>query len=121
MAGKIVADTLEHSTAGSIATNYVVDGSAKAHVRFNGTGTVAISGYSLNVTSITDFGTGNYEAILTNALAANEGVHFRTSNSNSTYDGSSGAANKMPIATANSSGTLVDSVRCYCAVHGDLA
>ena len=30
MAGKIVADTLEHSTAGSIATNYVVEGSAKA-------------------------------------------------------------------------------------------
>ena len=28
--GKIVADTLEHSTAGSIATNYVVEGSAKA-------------------------------------------------------------------------------------------
>ena len=27
MAGKIVADTLEHSTAGSIATNYVVEGS----------------------------------------------------------------------------------------------
>ena len=30
MAGKIIADTLEHSTAGSIATNYVVEGSAKA-------------------------------------------------------------------------------------------
>ena len=32
MAGKIVADTLEHSTAGSIATNYVVEGSLKAWV-----------------------------------------------------------------------------------------
>jgi hypothetical protein len=30
MAGTIVADTLTHSTAGSIATNYVVEGSAKA-------------------------------------------------------------------------------------------
>ena len=35
MAGKIVADTLEHSTAGSIATNYVVDGSSKHFVRYN--------------------------------------------------------------------------------------
>ena len=120
MAGKIVADTLEHSTAGSIATNYVVDGSAKAHVRFNGTGTVAISGYSLNVTSITDFGTGNYEAILTNALAANEGVHFRCSN-NQFFDGGSGAANKMPLGTTNSAGTYTDAARCYCSVCGDLA
>jgi len=29
MAGKIIADTLEHSTAGSIATNFVVNGSTK--------------------------------------------------------------------------------------------
>ena len=35
MAGKIVADTLEHSTAGSIATNYVVEGSAKAWLNYN--------------------------------------------------------------------------------------
>jgi hypothetical protein len=113
------ADTIQ-STGGGAAT-LTKQSAVKAHVRFNGTGTVAISGYSLNVTSITDFGTGNYEAILTNALAANEGVHFRTSNSPSTFDGSSGAANKMPITTANSSGTNVDSARCYCSVHGDLA
>ncbi len=114
------ADTITASDGTSPVT-LTKQSAAKAHVRFNGSGTVAISGYSLNVTSITDFGTGNYEAILTNALAANEGVHFRMSNSNSTYDGSGGAANKMPIATANSSGALTDSVRCYCAVHGDLA
>ena len=30
MAGKIIADTLEHSTAGSVDTQYVVNGSAKA-------------------------------------------------------------------------------------------
>ena len=116
----VKADTIV-AADGTSPVTLTKQSAVKAHVRFNGTGTVAISGYSLNVTSITDFGTGNYEAILTNALAANEGVHFRTSNSNSTYDGSSGAANKMPIATATSSGTLTDSVRCYCAVHGDLA
>ena len=59
MAGKIVADTLEHSTAGSIATNYVVEGSAKSWVNFNGTGTVAVQD-SLNVSSITDNGTATY-------------------------------------------------------------
>jgi hypothetical protein len=59
MAGTIAADTLTHSTAGSIATNYVVEGSAKAWVRYNGTGTAAISD-SFNTASITDDGTGAY-------------------------------------------------------------
>ena len=34
MAGKIIADTLEHSTAGSLDTQYVVQGSAKAWCKF---------------------------------------------------------------------------------------
>jgi len=59
MAGKIIADQIEHSTAGSIATNYVVNGSAKAWVNFNGTGTVAVRD-SLNTSSISDSGTGTY-------------------------------------------------------------
>ena len=59
MAGTIVADTLTHSTAGSIATNYVVDGSAKSWLKMNGTGTIALAD-SLNVTSIGDNGTGDY-------------------------------------------------------------
>jgi len=67
MAGTIVADTLTHSTAGSIATNYVVNGSAKAWVNFNGTGTVAIRD-SFNVSSITDNGTGDYTVNFTTAM-----------------------------------------------------
>jgi hypothetical protein len=34
MAGKIIADQIEHSTAGSLDTSYVVNGSAKAWVNF---------------------------------------------------------------------------------------
>jgi hypothetical protein len=45
----------------------VINGSAKAWVNFNGTGTVAIRA-SFNVSSITDNGTGNYSANFTNAL-----------------------------------------------------
>ena len=67
MAGTIVADTLTHSTAGSIATNYVVDGSAKAYVNINGTGTIAIRSSS-NAASITDNGTGNYTVTFTSAM-----------------------------------------------------
>jgi hypothetical protein len=47
----------------AIPTNNV-----KAWVNFNGTGTVAIRG-SMNVSSITDNGTGDYTVNMTNALA----------------------------------------------------
>jgi hypothetical protein len=45
----------------------VVQGSAKAWVNFNGTGTVAIRA-SFNVTSITDNGTGDYTMNFTTAM-----------------------------------------------------
>ena len=57
MAGKIVADTLEHSTAGSLDTQYVVDGSAKAWARTSGNGDVVED--NLNMASITDNSTGD--------------------------------------------------------------
>ena len=67
MAGKIVADTLEHSTAGSIATNYAVNGTAKAWVNANGSGTVAIKD-SFNGSSITDRGAAQFTISWTNAM-----------------------------------------------------
>jgi hypothetical protein len=45
-----------------------IDGLARAWVNFNGTGTVAIRA-SLNVSSITDNGTGDYTVNFTTALA----------------------------------------------------
>lgn len=52
----------------SVPTDTVVDGSAKARVCFNGTGTVAILS-AFNVSSITDNGTGDYTANFTTAFA----------------------------------------------------
>ena len=68
MAGTIAADTLTHSTAGSIATNFVVNGSAKAWILFDGTGTIAISD-SFGVSSIADGGTGYYTVTVSNAFS----------------------------------------------------
>jgi len=65
MAGKIVADTLEHSTAGSIATNYVVEGSAKAWCSIDGDSTVYDS---LNIASTTDNGNGDNTYTFSNAM-----------------------------------------------------
>jgi|DEB0MinimDraft_6_1074348.scaffolds.fasta_scaffold01352_8 hypothetical protein len=66
--GKIKADTLEHSTAGSLDTQYVVNGSAKAWINFNGTGTIATR-ESLNISSITDVTTGTYNVTKTNSFS----------------------------------------------------
>lgn len=61
-------DTLQN-VAGtkSVPVSTVVDGSAKAWVNFNGTGTVAIRA-SFNVSSITDNGTGDYTVNFTTAM-----------------------------------------------------
>jgi hypothetical protein len=51
----------------SVPVNTVAQGSAKAWVNFNGTGTVAIRA-AFNVSSITDNGTGDYTVNFTNAM-----------------------------------------------------
>ena len=68
MAGKIVADTLEHSTAGSVDTQYVVNGSAKSWVQFDQSDN-GVDG-SLNVSSVTDNGVGDITNNFTNSFSA---------------------------------------------------
>lgn len=51
----------------TVPVNTVVNGSAKAWVNFNGTGTVAIRA-AFNVSSITDNGTGDYTMNFTTAM-----------------------------------------------------
>jgi hypothetical protein len=60
----------------SVPSDTVINGSAKAWVNFNGTGTVAIRA-SFNVSSITDNGTGDYTVNFTTAMPdANYAVVF---------------------------------------------
>jgi hypothetical protein len=63
----LVAQTISNGTVSTSSAN-VIQGSAKAWVNFNGTGTVAIRA-SYNVSSITDNGTGDYTVNFTNALS----------------------------------------------------
>ena len=131
MAGKIIADQIEHSTAGSLDTQYVVNGSAKAWVNFNGSGTVAIRG-NQNVASITDSGTGDFTANYTNAMDdtnyASLGSCIGATNN---VDGSvltgfaSGTAKTVSYirvrATYAASNTLLDPDNISVAIFGDLA
>jgi len=129
MAGKIIADTLEHSTAGSLTTDYVVNGSAKAWVNFNGTGTIAARD-SLNLSSLTDSSIGNYSVNFsnnfTNANYASLGIQGNASASN---PGSTGtiavgqdASGLSSLETCNSnSGSNNDWAQLSHLSHGDLA
>jgi hypothetical protein len=121
--GKIKADTLEHSTAGSLDTQYVVNGSAKAWVNFNGTGTIAARD-SLNLSSLTDNATSDYTINPANALAnANycgigNGWESGGYTSTTTYTPTTSSLRvkySSPVA-ANADSSYVNT-----AIHGDLA
>ena len=122
MAGTIVADTLTHSTAGSIATNYVVEGSAKAWASWNSTTTVQDS---LNISSLSDSGTGvtvnNFSSSFSNALFSTSGSHDRLGgNINSFLVNAFGTAS-VTTSTYTNAGAIDASVLASSNVHGDLA
>lgn len=61
-------NTLQNAAGSkSVPVDTVVDGSAKAWVNFNGTGTVAIRA-AFNVSSITDNGSGDYTVNFTTSM-----------------------------------------------------
>ena len=64
--GKIKADTLEHSTAGSLDTSYVVNGSAKRGLTFDGTAT-NIREFIQCFTVKQDVSTAEHKYLFTNA------------------------------------------------------
>ena len=65
MSNLVVSNISDGTT--SVGTGYVVNGSAKAWVNFNGTGTVAIR-KSLNASSLVDEGTASYVVNYTSAM-----------------------------------------------------
>jgi hypothetical protein len=64
--GKIKADTLEHSTAGSLNTSYVVNGSAKAWLNQSQNNTI---NDSLNISGLTDNGVGDCTFVFAAVMA----------------------------------------------------
>jgi hypothetical protein len=63
----IKATTLSTQSNATVSIDTVVNGTAKAWVNFNGTGTVAIR-RAFNVSSITDNATGDYTVNFTTAM-----------------------------------------------------
>ena len=127
MAGKIVADTFEHSTAGSVPTNYVVGGSAKAWVTY--TNTSYAIGDSLNCSAATDGGTGDFTTNFTNNFGSENITCGGTStyNTHLSYRGAnSHTTSSVGCALLASNGSQPDADFSYgdsigLNYHGDLA
>ena len=122
MAGTIVADTLTHSTAGSIATNYVDNGSAKAWVQYNTSHAVQDS---FNVASVTDVGTGQGTINISNAMNnAGYSLAYSSGIVGPAVNGlriSAMATSSYSTQQVNNGGSYADSDFCCTSVKGDLA
>tara|TARA_Y100001938_G_scaffold140793_1_gene209510 strand:+ start:359 stop:760 length:402 start_codon:yes stop_codon:yes gene_type:complete len=111
--GKIKADTLEHSTAGSVDTQFVVVGANKLYCSLNGTGTAAIRD-SLNTSSITDHGSGSYSVIASSSMSsANYGKLSHTG------DDSGSGGNVTIVGGQRGFAPTSSTVKLACSYHAD--
>ena len=128
--GKIKADTLEHSTAGSLDTKFVVNGSAKAWIDHTQITTSSIRD-SLNISSITDAGTGQtYPIAFSNNMSSSSyaGSLYSSANTsdgyttfNNQYTGGLGSKTASSFGHNSYSSGNVDALRNDDIIHGDLA
>jgi len=125
MAGTIIADTLTHSTAGSVTTDYVVNGSAKAWERHNASHSID---NSLSVSSVTDNGIGDTTVTYASALSTATQAISGSAGNNTSNDSILGNAAVQAHTTTthrylimNSSGVAQDRAFNSTLIHGDLA
>jgi hypothetical protein len=129
--GKIKADPLEHSTAGSLDTLYVVNGSAKVTFNMNlrssttmGIATNGISSECLNISSGTDSGTGLSRGNITSAMQNTQYIWVAGSlAANNTQTIDVGVSTTSLIACQQhdaDSSTITDQIGCV-VIMGDLA
>ena len=102
----IKTETLSTPSNATVPVDTVVNGTAKAWVNFNGTGTVAIR-RAFNVASITDNGTGNYTLNFTTAMTdANYAWSGSYGADNSSTQGFIAGAASVALATSKTASSL---------------
>ena len=117
--GILKADTLTHSTAGSLATNFVVNGSAKAWAKCAADGTSITD--SFNITSLADTGTALQTLTIASDMATANYSSLATSiDSTCILIADSHASGTYRLVSRNNAGTLTDSIT-HSALFGDLA
>lgn len=107
----------------TVGTSYVVNGSAKAWINFNGsTNTIK---KSFNIASLTDNGTGQHDGNFTSNM---DSINFSAPACSKTGGGAGDKpytepdnASNISVIIYNSSGGYVDNESVSVAIHGDLA
>ena len=123
MAGKIIADTLETGAGANIATSYVVNGSAKAWAATLTDS--AVAGDSLNISSISDLGSGDNRPSWSNAFASSDysivAGSVWTSSLNRTVGAGAVTTSQVDLQTFTADTGNASSVTQNFSCHGDLA
>ena len=132
--GKIVADQIQHSSEGTVGTQYVVNGSAKVWCAYDSYAQV-IDG-SLNASSLTDNATGDTTVTFSSAFSATTEMCFTGMSSDDASTnkhvmnisfariGSTPYTTTTVRITTNFDGqinTLQDADFAHTTAHGDLA
>ena len=126
LTGKTSAGDITVTSEGGAATQSLQQGLAKAWIDYKGTATNAVQD-SLNISSVTDNGTGDYTIILSNIMSTAEysivDGSYRLENSNSpSITGFQTPTSSQYIHNHWNSGFSVsDMFRTYSQVTGDLA
>jgi hypothetical protein len=129
LTGKTSAGSVTVTSEGGAATQSLQQGLAKAWVNFNGTGTIAARD-SLNLTSLTDNGTGDYTVSYTNNMNNVNYSHLLNCNNSVSFNGMFGGADtgagivltsSARFFTCSANLTNGDSRTVHTAVHGDMA
>ena len=127
MASILRVDTLtDASSNNSVATSVLFNGSSKAWINLNGTGTIATRD-TFNIASTVDNGTGNYDAVFTSNMSnANYSVTGTcahdapiSANRDSIFQGVAESASQINLNAFSSS--QQDRTHFYGQVFGDLA
>jgi|TARA_R100000455_G_C6176233_1_gene55764 hypothetical protein len=120
--GTLKADTLTHSTEGSVSTEYVVGGSAKVACRINQSDSDGTFNHSFNASSITDGGTGKHTITFTSAMNdTNYAGSGCKSSTTYNYSLSITATNQFIMYNRNDSSSYSDSSQINGFAYGDLA
>ena len=120
--GILKADTLTHSTAGSVDTNYVVEGSAKAWFHYNQSNGSEQVRDSLNISSIADNSTGIYTNTFTNNMNnAFYSVTAATRGNRNQFNTTQGATTGRAYRTADADNNVIDTDSNCWTTMGDLA
>ena len=124
MASELRVNTLKDAAGNnSVGMTYVANGSGKAWVCFNGTGTAAIL-ESFNTSSLTDNAQGRWHINLSNAFTNRnfpQTVASTAKTFNTAIDDGNKTASQASLATRNDSQTWVDTDGCCIDCLGDLA